>query len=140
MEPERLSTQLPSVGIEKSPVIYNAGVEKGGNALKIESVVEKRLDFHEGQSSNTQNNNDVSITSSLPTPVLNTTKVVNKTTHDDNPIEANDDGLIEKEWVNKAKQIISNTRNDPYKQEKAVNELQTDYLKKRYGEDLGTIQ
>ncbi|HET7630275.1 MAG TPA: hypothetical protein VFK03_02780 [Candidatus Saccharimonadales bacterium] len=52
---------------------------------------------------------------------------------DDNPLTAGDDDLIEKEWVDKAKQIISETKDDPYAQEKAVNKLQADYLKKRYG-------
>ncbi|HET6622707.1 MAG TPA: hypothetical protein VFG56_02115 [Candidatus Saccharimonadales bacterium] len=56
-----------------------------------------------------------------------------KSTLDDNPIAAGDDDLIEKEWVDKAKQIISETKDDPYAQEKAVNQLQADYLKKRYG-------
>ncbi|HET8689999.1 MAG TPA: hypothetical protein VFL81_01010 [Candidatus Saccharimonadales bacterium] len=56
---------------------------------------------------------------------------------DGNPLAANDDDLIEKEWVDKAKQIISETKNDPYAQEKAVNRLQADYLQKRYGRTVG---
>ena len=53
------------------------------------------------------------------------------------PTIANDDDLIEKEWVDKAKKIIVETQNDPYRREKEVNKLQIDYLKKRYGKDLG---
>lgn len=56
---------------------------------------------------------------------------------DDNPAVAGDDDLIEKEWVDKAKQIISETKDDPYAQEKAVSKLQADYLKKRYGRAVG---
>lgn len=55
---------------------------------------------------------------------------------DDTPSAAADDDLIEKEWVDKAKQIISETKDDPYAQEKAVNKLQADYLKKRYGHSV----
>ena len=49
---------------------------------------------------------------------------------------AGDDDLIEKEWVDKAKKIIEQTRSDPYNQEKQVSKLQADYIKKRYGKDV----
>jgi hypothetical protein len=53
------------------------------------------------------------------------------------PALAGDDDLIEKEWVDRAKKIIADTRNDPFQQENAVTELQKDYQKKRYGRELG---
>lgn len=53
------------------------------------------------------------------------------------PAIAADVDVIEKEWVDKAKQIISSTKDDPYKRSAQVGELQRDYLKKRYGKDLG---
>ena len=56
---------------------------------------------------------------------------------DDNPLIAGDDDLIEKEWVEKAKRIVSETHDDPYTQDKAVNRLQADYINKRYGRKLG---
>ncbi len=52
---------------------------------------------------------------------------------DDMPTTAGDDDLIEKEWIDKAKKIISETKNDPHEQEKAFIRLQADYLRKRYG-------
>lgn len=55
----------------------------------------------------------------------------------DSPIVAADEDVIEKEWVDKAKKIILATKDDPYKRTSQVNELQKDYLKKRYGKDLG---
>ena len=54
-----------------------------------------------------------------------------------NPVLANDDDEIEKEWVDRAKQVISQTRDDPRAREKAIGALQRDYLMKRYGKDLG---
>ena len=54
------------------------------------------------------------------------------------PAIAGDDDLIEKEWVDKAKKIISDTQNDPYRREQEVSRLQIDYLRKRYGKELGT--
>lgn len=53
------------------------------------------------------------------------------------PSVAGDDDVIEKEWVDKAKQIILETRDDPHTRSQRVNELQKDYLKKRYGKELG---
>jgi hypothetical protein len=55
-----------------------------------------------------------------------------------NPISANDDDVIEKEWVDRAKQVLAQTREDPYQREKAIGELQRDYLMKRYGKELGS--
>lgn len=53
-----------------------------------------------------------------------------------NPLIAADDDLIEKEWVDKAKKIVQETRSDPYTQEREISKLQADYIKKRYGKDI----
>lgn len=48
-----------------------------------------------------------------------------------------DDGdLIEKEWVNKAKQIVDQNRNDPYKQSEELTVFRADYMKKRYNKNI----
>lgn len=54
-----------------------------------------------------------------------------------NPLVAADVDVIEKEWVDKAKDIILKTKDDPSARTAMVNELQKDYLKKRYGKELG---
>lgn len=56
----------------------------------------------------------------------------------DSPVVAGDEDVIEKEWVDKAKQIIASTKDDPHQRTEQVNRLQKDYLKKRYGKELGT--
>ncbi|NCU30227.1 hypothetical protein EOL73_01220 [Candidatus Saccharibacteria bacterium] len=82
-----------------------------------------------------------SATPPLP-PVLDTSLVVQPTTsgtQDDNtsmtPSVAADVDLIEKEWVDRAKLIVSETRHDPHEQEVEVGKLQADYLRKRYGRE-----
>ena len=65
---------------------------------------------------------------------VNTTNVANS-----NPLVASDDDLIEKEWVEKAKKIVSDTHDDPYAQDEAINKLQADYIDKRYGRKLGSF-
>lgn len=56
------------------------------------------------------------------------------------PAVAADDDVIEKEWVEKAKKIVLDTRDDPHGRASKVNELQKDYLKKRYGKVLGASE
>ena len=74
----------------------------------------------------------------LPTPVQPVPNQDDSTVStDDMPQVAADEDLIEKEWVDKAKQIITETKEDPHLREKEVGKLQADYLKKRYGKDLG---
>lgn len=73
----------------------------------------------------------------LPTPVQSSVADDTAVVTDDNPATAGDDDVIEKEWVDKAKRVIAETREDPHKRERAVNKLQIDYLKKRYGKELG---
>ena len=77
----------------------------------------------------------------LPTPVLPSVSQDDASAKpsDDAPAEAADEDLIEKEWVDKAKQIIAETKEDPHEREKEVGKLQVDYLKKRYGKDLGEV-
>lgn len=52
------------------------------------------------------------------------------------PAAADDVDLIEKEWVNKAKQVIETTKDDPHAQEAGFEELQIEYQKKRYGRNI----
>lgn len=54
----------------------------------------------------------------------------------DTPLTANDDDLIEQEWVQKAKKIVASTKDDPYMQEREVSKLQADYMQKRYGKEV----
>lgn len=52
------------------------------------------------------------------------------------PQIADDVDLIEKEWVEKAKEIVEKTKENPYLQNKAISEIKADYIKKRYNKDL----
>jgi hypothetical protein len=108
----------PSFDASENKIGIN--LEKGGKAAEF-----------------TGTSNGVSITTTLPQPVDDDTNVVDSTTQSSFPALASDDDLIEKEWVDKAKKIISETKNNPYQQEEDVSKLQIDYLKKRYGKKIG---
>lgn len=73
-------------------------------------------------------------------PVAMSTVVPVDDTQSLNPVSANDDDMIEKEWVDRAKQVLVQTKDDPYQREKAIGALQRDYLMKRYGKQLGATE
>ncbi|MCL2174120.1 hypothetical protein FWH58_02395 [Candidatus Saccharibacteria bacterium] len=68
-----------------------------------------------------------------PTTPVSDNSAINATI----PATAADDDLIEKEWVDQAKKIISSTKDDPYEQARLVAELMRDYVRKRYGKEVG---
>ena len=89
-------------------------------------------------------------TGATPTPVAPTTmpttpvdpaQPASTTTPSPGPaVASNDVDVIEKEWVDKAQEIVQKNQDDPYEEENAVEELQTDYLKKRYNHTVDKSQ
>lgn len=61
-------------------------------------------------------------------------------TQADTPASADDADLIEKEWVIKAKQIVQQTKEDPYTQNKEITKFKAEYMKKRYNRDIKLIE
>ncbi|MFA6270505.1 MAG: hypothetical protein WC657_04865 [Candidatus Paceibacterota bacterium] len=52
------------------------------------------------------------------------------------PDIADDVDLIEKEWVERAKDIVESTKNDPHLQNQQISKFKADYIKKRYKKDI----
>lgn len=85
-----------------------------------------------------------------PIPTQPVQQVVPDNTATDTPVQdqsqtgspaiADDVDVIEKEWVDKAKSIVSSTKDNPHMQEKEVSKLQADYLMKRYGKKMKTVE
>lgn len=67
-----------------------------------------------------------------PIPSLPPQNDVTHTTNVVVPAAAEDNDLIEKEWVTKAKQLIEKTRDDPYLQSQELTNFKADYMQKRY--------
>ena len=51
------------------------------------------------------------------------------------PAVAADEDVIEKEWVDRAKKLVNDTKDDPYTRSEQVTALQTEYQAKRFGRD-----
>jgi hypothetical protein len=56
------------------------------------------------------------------------------------PAVADDGDVIEKEWVMKAKRIVDQTRQDPYKQTKELHKFRAEYMKKRYNKVIEPVE
>lgn len=142
MEPE---ISKPNINQEVNHVNYENNVELLPVENKIESGVDGGAEAFEQASELAAAAADSAVSGqlpTLPTPVMPALGDATKSTVSDigdSPVAANDDDLIEKEWVDKAKKIISETQADPYKREEAVFKLQRDYQKKRYGRELGDV-
>lgn len=55
-------------------------------------------------------------------------------------LAAGDIDLIEKEWVERAKAIVEQTKNDPFVQNKELSKIKAEYIKKRYNKDIKLIE
>lgn len=53
-----------------------------------------------------------------------------------NPQIADDVDLIEKEWVDKAKELVNRTKDDPRQQNIELGKIKADYIKKRFNKQL----
>lgn len=51
---------------------------------------------------------------------------------------ADDSDLIEKEWVEKAQEVIKRTKDDPHTQSKELGQVKAEYLKKRFDRKLNS--
>lgn len=89
-------------------------------------------------SANSTSQSASDIATTLPTmqPVTDDSTTISDNSLPQTPPVAADDDVIEKEWVNKAKKVINQTKGDPYAKEREVSKLQADYMKKRYGKQV----
>ena len=137
MKPE---TPTPQLSPEQAPAKYLPSVELTPGLTSPESGLNSGPERNEQKADMTAIMADVNLTTILPAPVIDKFSVADNTTLGISPLTANDDDLIEKEWVDKAKKIVTDTQNDPHQREKEVSRLQVDYIKKRFGRELGVAE
>jgi hypothetical protein len=136
MEPK---LPAPNLGPEWSAGVYSQNLEQ---APSPEANIERRVEQFEQRSEaapaavNAAPVVVTPVTVPVPPPVI-MDEPEDQSSVDSVPLVANDDDLIEKEWVDQAKKIIVQTKDDPYRREQEVSKLQADYLRKRYGRELG---
>ncbi len=140
MEQQYSPAERPNPNPEQTGASFEAP-DLGGSSLEG-SLARKaeKLAQPEAQEANKQISSAMPQTTSLPTPVPVADDESANAQNDDNPLIAADEDLIEKEWVDKVKNIISSTKNDPYKREQGIKAIQMDYIYKRYGKKIGAVQ
>lgn len=129
----------PQFNPEQAPANNEQGQEYGQGLSSPERTGERSLEYEQNMRSVDRSPMPAPppvVPVPVPAPVVPAPSVAAPQA-DDNPVLAADDDLIEKEWVDKAKRIILDTKNDPYRREQEVSRLQADYLRKRYGKELG---
>jgi len=128
-------------GPEHVPTNYGQGFEQAPMPATPETGIETGAERVEQRSEATPAAvNSMPVLPVIPAPAPSAPTSDPAVVTDDMPIAANDDDLIEKEWVDKAKKIILQTKDDPYRREQEVSKLQADYLRKRYGKELGASE
>ncbi len=124
MNAERAPVQGASFETPASP--------ERGNQFNVEQQVERKSELGQVQAEVSQ-----IAMPALPMPVLVTGDDATQSQSSGVPSLANDDDLIEKEWIDQAKKIIAATREDPYRREQEISKLQIEYIRKRYGRVIG---
>jgi len=137
MEPK---LPIHSPGLERAPAGYGQNAEHAPSTSTPERAIERgteRLERGAETAPTAPMQPVLPAPISLPPVSVPTSVQVDDAADaglaDGAPLVANDDDLIEKEWVDKAKRIITKTKDDPYRREHEVSKLQADYLRKRYG-------
>lgn len=138
MQPE---IPTPNIGPEQPAVDIKRRTEKTTDFESPKSDNEISAEKYEQRAEANAMIADMGLTTSIPTPVSvaaePSTTVQTVDPSSSNPSVANDEDLIEKEWVDRAKKIVQQTQNDPHRRDEEVSKLKVDYLKKRYGRELG---
>ncbi len=71
-------------------------------------------------------------------PASGPTNIVVKAPSSDDGLVAADADLIEKEWVDKAKEIVAKTQNDPHTQKEEISKVKAEYMEKRFKKTIKT--
>ncbi len=72
----------------------------------------------------------------LPVTAVTPSAQVPSQTIPEDDLPAEDVDVIEKEWVDRAENIIKSTANDPFAEEQQEESLSKEYLKKRFNVDV----
>lgn len=76
------------------------------------------------------------VTSTQQLPIV--PQVIPATPAQNSTVIADDNDVIEKEWVDKAKQIVASTQGDPHAKSSQMSGLKKEYIHQRFGKDIAT--
>lgn len=134
MQPENSHGNMP--GVEQYAAPPNMGPESAPNLPPLDSSIERGQERFEQAG---ENRAPIAVNAPVMQPQVPVAPAVYAPVEQaaapelasGAPIVAADEDLIEKAWVDKAKDIISQTHGDPRTRTERVIELRTDYQTKR---------
>jgi hypothetical protein len=133
---DQLDSSLPSPIIDKSS-FPGGGTPMPGDSQSVPDESQKSQEQSDnsqiGPSSDDNVQSVLGDNTNVSQPAINSTGL-------DTPDIADDNDLIEKEWVNKAKSIIEKTKTNPHDQSDAMTLFKADYIKKRYNKTIKTSE
>ncbi len=147
MDPQNTS-QIPAMEL---PAPHSEAMPTSGGSPEANVSAVNEADMAKAVEQGTTSQGSVPFDMNLgPQPAVSTTfDPVQVTPQSQSSVTADDDGLpeiaedndlIEKEWVEKAKRIVDQTKSDPHVQNKEMNKMKADYLKKRYNKDIKLVE
>ncbi len=140
MQPETPRSAVPSA--EQLPMPPSIGPESVPTLPPLETGLERGQERFEQAAEGGARVSDATASAAAVAVPVTPVQVPQQPTVQSSvtPLVAGDEDLIEKEWVDKAKEIIEQTKDDPHARTQKVNELQRDYLQKRYGKVVGASE
>lgn len=140
MQPE--INQQPVPGVEQEPVRQVSGPENIPSLPPLESQVERGQQASEQLGEMRAAIGGISAPQAVPQqqasiPQHPAPTDAQQTKPLSAPVTAADDDLIEKEWVENAKKVVQETKDDPHARSSRISELREDYLSKRHGRVIG---
>lgn len=138
--------QIPSMELP-APVLDGQNLQETHNAAPVTETGAAQA-VEQGVSMPATQGSPVADPAAFVDPNLGPTPAVSPTTDPGSllhpttsfPPIADDNDLIEKEWVEKAKQIVEQTKLDPHTQNKEMSKMKADYLKKRYNKEVKLVE
>jgi hypothetical protein len=138
MEPKQVG---PNGGLERTPALERPTYGENENSFHeaLDGRPQEKEPAQRPEVGSVQAEAQQVAMPALPTAIVQDDTSQPRTTTDDTALIAHDDDLIEKEWVDKAKLILAETKDDPYTREREIGKLQAEYIRKRYGREIGVI-
>jgi hypothetical protein len=126
-------------GGENQPRIEVAVPQTG--ETEAQAVVEKSLvgsPENSPQKQNQQFASQVANDLALPGAAITTDDASTSTPVATSATDAADTDRIEKQWIEKAKSVIAQTRDDPFEQKNAMSKVKAEYIQKRFNKTIKT--
>jgi hypothetical protein len=125
--------------LNTQPQFEIPGSPKGGQERQTEQAIERRQ-VSEGAPSKAAPKLPIQAQPALPLQPPQVQQIPVQMQSSDpqatSGLTAKDADLIEKEWIVRAKNIVAQTQDDPYKQKNEMSRIKADYIKKRFNKTI----